>query len=332
MIKDLGVFPHNLAVCSPLFVGNHLFVVTSNGVDEGHINVPAPKAPSFIKLDKKNGKVLWQDNLPTVRLDASSQGRRSGVIFQAPRQSRRADPARPMVQPGLRQGQRHRRRSFSPAARARFILSTRTPASCSGRSIAIPRTPNMSCPARGTRSDFIATPVIYDNKVYIGVGQDPEHEFGVGHLWCIDMTKKGRRLAGNRHRLQGLPAQDQAEPEFRDGLALRRPGSQRDTAEIIYFGRTMSTCAIHDGLVLRRGIGRLYPLPRRQDRQALLVARHQARNLEFARTRRTAKSTWAPTTAPSGSSLTARRRKSWPRTTWTAPSGPRPWPPMASCT
>src|SRR5207253_10356125 len=44
---------------------------------------------------------------------------------------------------------------------------------------------------RGTRSDFIATPVIYKNRVYIGVGQDPEHNPGVGHLWCIDMTKKG---------------------------------------------------------------------------------------------------------------------------------------------
>src|SRR5947209_13001411 len=33
MIGKLNVFPHNLAVCSPLIVGNTLFVVTSNGVD-----------------------------------------------------------------------------------------------------------------------------------------------------------------------------------------------------------------------------------------------------------------------------------------------------------
>ena len=42
----------------------------------------------------------------------------------------------------------------------------------------------------GTRNDFIATPVVYDNKVYIGVGQDPEHSTGVGHLWCIDPDGK----------------------------------------------------------------------------------------------------------------------------------------------
>ncbi len=105
MIKDLGVFPHNLAVCSPLVVGNHLFVVTSNGVDEGHINVPAPKAPSFIKLDKTNGKVLWQGQLAHRPPDRSAQARRSGILFQAPRQPRRAHSARPMVQPRLRQSQ-----------------------------------------------------------------------------------------------------------------------------------------------------------------------------------------------------------------------------------
>src|SRR5262245_25486482 len=31
MIKDLGVFPHNLAICSPLIVGDLIFVVTGNG-------------------------------------------------------------------------------------------------------------------------------------------------------------------------------------------------------------------------------------------------------------------------------------------------------------
>ena len=45
-------------------VGDIIFVVTANGVDEGHINIPAPEAPSFIALDKKTGKLLWKSNLP----------------------------------------------------------------------------------------------------------------------------------------------------------------------------------------------------------------------------------------------------------------------------
>ena len=32
--------------------------------------------------------------------------------------------------------------------------------------------------------------MVFDNKLYIGVGQDPEHNKGVGHLWCIDITKE----------------------------------------------------------------------------------------------------------------------------------------------
>ena len=64
MIKELNVFPHNMSACSPLIVGDILYVVTANGVDEGHINIPSPEAPSFIALDKKTGKLLWKSNAP----------------------------------------------------------------------------------------------------------------------------------------------------------------------------------------------------------------------------------------------------------------------------
>ena len=67
MMAELGVFPHNMTACSPLIVGDDLYVITANGVDEGHLNIPAPKAPSFLKLNKRNGNVLWQDNSPTIK-------------------------------------------------------------------------------------------------------------------------------------------------------------------------------------------------------------------------------------------------------------------------
>jgi outer membrane protein assembly factor BamB len=37
----------------------------------------------------------------------------------------------------------------------------------------------------------ISTPVIYDNKVFIANGQDPEHGEGVGHMYAIDGTRRG---------------------------------------------------------------------------------------------------------------------------------------------
>ena len=48
--------------------------MTANGVNEGHLNVPAPKAPVSSRSNKNNGKVLWQDNSPTIKLTRRSQG------------------------------------------------------------------------------------------------------------------------------------------------------------------------------------------------------------------------------------------------------------------
>ena len=64
MMKELGVSQHNMCSCSVTAVGNKLFVNTSNGVDEGHVSLPAPAAPSFICLDRDSGKLLWADNSP----------------------------------------------------------------------------------------------------------------------------------------------------------------------------------------------------------------------------------------------------------------------------
>ena len=38
---------------------------------------------------------------------------------------------------------------------------------------------------------MIATPVVWKNRVYVAIGQDPEHGDGVGILHCIDATKTG---------------------------------------------------------------------------------------------------------------------------------------------
>src|SRR5262249_41430561 len=74
MIGKLGVFPHNLSTCSPMIVGDLIFLITSNGVDEGHINIPKPEAPSFLAVNKKSGDVVWQDNSTSVRLAEAKKG------------------------------------------------------------------------------------------------------------------------------------------------------------------------------------------------------------------------------------------------------------------
>ncbi|HVR75630.1 MAG TPA: hypothetical protein VMT52_14945, partial [Planctomycetota bacterium] len=68
MIGELGVFPHNLANCSPLIAGDLVYVITSNGVDKDHITIPSPDAPSFIAVDKRTGKVVWKSAAPGKKI------------------------------------------------------------------------------------------------------------------------------------------------------------------------------------------------------------------------------------------------------------------------
>src|SRR5207248_1022462 len=53
---------------------------------------------------------------------------------------------------------------------------------------------------RGDRGYFLATPVVHEDKLYVGTGSDPEDGPGVGHLWCIDLVRaaeKGRQNKGH---------------------------------------------------------------------------------------------------------------------------------------
>lgn len=251
MIKTLGVFPHNISDCAPLLVGDYLFCVTSNGVDEDHINVPAPKAPSFIKVDKSNGKVLWQDNEPTIRLT------------QVPKQGQQTDFFKRLVNRGelIQHGQWSNPayavvngkpqvvfpggdgwlRAFDPAT-GKLIWKF----DCN------PKDAEYELGGKGTRSDFIATPAIYNNRVYIGVGQDPEHNPGIGHLWCIDMTKTGDVSPQLVTDNSVWPPKTEKNPNsalvWHYGGSITDPAERRKLGRNYHFGRTMSTCAVHDGL------------------------------------------------------------------------------------
>jgi outer membrane protein assembly factor BamB/HEAT repeat protein len=56
----LGVFPHEATNSEVLALGDLLLVSTSNGLNEGHTRVPAPRAPSLIAVDKHTGEVVWR--------------------------------------------------------------------------------------------------------------------------------------------------------------------------------------------------------------------------------------------------------------------------------
>jgi outer membrane protein assembly factor BamB len=225
MIQQLGVFPHNLATCSPLIIGDVLFVITSNGVDEGHINIPAPNAPSFLAINKKTGGVLWKDNSPGLHI---MHGQWSNPVYAE------ANGKPQVIFPGG-DGYIY---SFNPK-NGELLWKF----DCN------PKSAVYKLGGEGTKSDFVSTPVVHDNKLYIGVGQDPEHKKGVGHLWCVDITKEPKNKDKDLS-----PVKDNFDPKAPvnkdSGLVWHYGGAAPENAERDYiFGRTLSTCAVHDGLV-----------------------------------------------------------------------------------
>lgn len=170
MMSELNVSQHNMCSCSVTAVGDLLFVNTSNGVDDGHLNVPEEKAPSFICMNKQTGKVLWTDNTPGANIlhgqwsspASATLGGQDQVIF------------------GGGDGWLY---SFDPKGNG-------TQSQMLWKFDCNPK--NSIYRLNGaTRNHIIATPVIYDGLVYVAVGEDPEHGEGGGHLWCIDPTKRG---------------------------------------------------------------------------------------------------------------------------------------------
>jgi outer membrane protein assembly factor BamB len=167
MMEELDVFPHNLAVCSPVGAGDLLFIITGNGVDEGHVAIPSPLAPSFIALNLKTGELAWEADYPALSiLHGQWSNPTHGMVNGKPQ----------VVCPGG-DGWVYAMEPTTGELIWKFDCN--------------PKDSEWELGGRGTRNAIIATPVIYDNKVFIGVGQDPEHGEGVGHLWAIDATGKG---------------------------------------------------------------------------------------------------------------------------------------------
>jgi outer membrane protein assembly factor BamB len=221
MVKDLKVFPHNMAACSPLVVGDRLFVVTGNGVDENHVSVPSPDAPSFLCLDKRTGKVLWQSGLPGKNIMHAQWGHPAYGVFGG----------RPQV-------------VFPGGDGWLYGLEPET-GTLIWKFDASPKGGTYELGGRGTRSDFVCAPVVHRGRVYIGTGQDPEHSDGVGHFWCIDPAGKTGDISPDlvTDATRSPPA---TKPNPNSGAVWHHGGDEtRPYAKRDYrFGRTMGTACI----------------------------------------------------------------------------------------
>src|SRR5205823_1189691 len=156
-------------------VGDKLYVTTSNGHNWTENHIPSPSAPALICLDKKTGKLLAQESAgiskrtllcnwssPTLAtIDGKNQ-----IIFGA------GD--------GFCYG-------FDENLKELWRCDVNSPEQ---------RKAKYGTPAGP--SEIIATPVVFKNRIYISIGQNPEQGEGSGSLVCIDATKTGDITSSGR--------------------------------------------------------------------------------------------------------------------------------------
>jgi outer membrane protein assembly factor BamB len=214
MRSELGVFPHNVTSSSAVLAGDYIFASTSNGVDWSHINIPAPTAPCLIAVHKETGELVAEEasgiseNIMHANWSSPTYAEINGVptvIFGA------GD--------GYTYGFHASEFDVEEDGGEKFNLFKELwkVDTCpkeyrvdeAGEPIKYATYPGPS--------EIISTPVVYNNKVYIAIGQDPEHGEGVGAITCIDPSK------GN--------------------------GDEAIVWQFKELGRTISTPSVADGLV-----------------------------------------------------------------------------------
>jgi len=210
MREELGVFPHNITNCGPLIFGDKLVVTTSNGVDWTHTSIPNPKAPCVVMLDKNTGKLLAEEASGVAERTLHSNwssaaygkvGDQEQIIFGGGDGICYGFDTNPIQgSDGLSLFKELWRFDCNPAHyRAK-----------DGKPIKYvhPEGP----------SEVIATPVFYNNRVYVPIGQDPEHGEGLGNLVCIDPSKTGDITKTGQIWAYDKIARSLSTPSIMDGL------------------------------------------------------------------------------------------------------------------
>ena len=210
--------PYQMASSAPLVVGDKLFVTTSNGVDWTGTHVPFPGAPALVCLDKNTGEVLAEER-------SGISGRTFRCNWSSPAFGEVA--GQPTVVFGGGDGFCY---GFSPEPAAAGTGDMAPALQELWRLDCNPPEYKVNKKGKAVRygsskgpSEVIATPVVYEGRVYAATGQEPESGDGVGCLNCIDPAQAG----------------DGGGDITQTGLVWRYTD----------IGRSMSTASVADGLL-----------------------------------------------------------------------------------
>lgn len=197
LVEELGVCPHDVASCSLLIDGRFVYTETSNGVDRPHDKCLRPEAPSFICLDAETGRLLAADD--------EKMGRRMWHCLWAP-PSMGLVNGKKLVFFGGADGYCYAFEALTQVPEQTVTFKKVWQYDCNPphyrlrNGQPIPYYEGDKRKSYSTNKDdgkflgpseVISTPVFYQNRLYVTIGQDPMHGRGRGLLHCIDATQSG---------------------------------------------------------------------------------------------------------------------------------------------
>lgn len=232
LIAEHGVHPRgfdfvSLRRCSIVSHGERIYVATGHGRPFDR-KKPPPEGPSLLCLDKRTGKTLWKDALPAkdiIHMQTSSptivvvDGKAQVVIGQGDGWARAFD-----------------------AVDGTLLWR------CDLNAIADPPY-TFPDSGRNRRNYVMASPVFAEGRIYLGTGQEGEHEIGQAWLTCICPSRRGNVSA---ELPTDVPLQGKPNP---NSAVVWRVGGPREKGKPYAFSRTISNVVVANGLVFAPTIG-----------------------------------------------------------------------------
>jgi len=191
LLTEQKVWPHDATSCASIVYGDLVYFGTCNARTQ-HKYVPYPNARSLIALDKKTGRLVAVDDAH------ASQGIFHGS-WSSP--SLGVVNGRPLIFYGGGDGFCY---AFDPKPVANAdpskpgTLKMVWKCDCDPPEYRMLDGKPRPYRSRKGPSEIIGTPVCYQNRVYVTIGQDPLHGSDVGCLTCIDATGAGDISATGR--------------------------------------------------------------------------------------------------------------------------------------
>lgn len=207
-IKELGVVPHDVCGSTLLIVGDLVFACTSNGQDDRHDKIPAPQAPTLIVLDKKTGRLVARDGeLIGKRLFhcnwsspiAGKVNGRTRVFFGAGDGILYAFELPAMSGEGVQ------------VLKKAWSYDCNPPGYRMREGVKMPYSTHRKRLPDGP-SEVIGSPLFWNSRVYVAIGQSPVHGDGQGCLSCVDAAT-GKKVWDST-----LVQRTLATPAIADGL------------------------------------------------------------------------------------------------------------------